>query len=58
MNVNEIIRTTKKDPTAILNAIDRLVESNEIVEYPHKNKKLVGLHIPTNVLVLQGLKKT
>ena len=57
MNVNEIIREVKMDPTAIIGAIKRLVKEGKLIQYKHKNRKLVGLPTPMNRYYFNRLKK-
>ena len=55
--VNKIIRETKLDPTAVINAIERLTTSNVLIQLKYKNKKLVSLKNKKNIDEFQFLKK-
>jgi len=57
VNVNEIIREIKMDPTAIIGAIKRLVKEEKLIQHKHKNRKLVGLPTPMNRYYFNRLKK-
>jgi len=56
-NVNEIIRETKKDPTAVIGAIKRLVKEEILIQHKHKNQKLVAFPTPRNRYYFNRLKK-
>jgi len=57
MNVNEIISETKLDPTAVIKAINRLVEQEILIQIKHKNKKLVAWPSPVKRFYFNRLKK-
>lgn len=40
--VNEMIRETNLDPTAVVKAVNRLVKNGDLISYTHKNKKYVA----------------
>ncbi len=56
LTVSEIIKITKKDPTAIIRAINRLVKDEELIEYRHKNKRLVGWPTRYNMLLVKNFR--
>ena len=57
MNVNEIIRATKIDPTAVIGAINRLVKEKVLINLKHKNKRLVGWPSTVNRRNFNGIMK-
>ena len=57
MNVNEIIRETKMDPSAVIGAIKRLVKEEALIQHKHKNRKLVAFPTPLNRYYFNRLKK-
>jgi len=57
VNVSEIIRETKMDPSAVIGAIKRLVKEETLIQHKHKNQKLVAFPTPLNRYYFNRLKK-
>jgi len=57
MNVNEIIRATKIDPTAVIRAINRLVKGGLLIEYRYQNRRLIAFPMRLTRYYFDRLKK-
>jgi len=57
LSINDVIKGTRKDPTSILNSINRLIKDETILEYRYKNKRLVCWPSVQNRIYISTIKK-
>jgi len=57
LSINDVIKGTRKDPTSILNSINRLIKDETILEYRYKNKRLVCWPSVQNKIYISTIKK-